>query len=131
MRNHGFRDRTTRQPHHESLDATAVTHPLTQHASHAVARPILEAGAVNVLACGANGHGRLTAGRAATLLFLAVALQFGIAVAVSHIRMPDAPPRTVRATGVHQPLPAALAMGHLVYVRVCFSKISPADPLSA
>jgi hypothetical protein len=80
--------------------------------------------------CGANGRGRRTAGRAVTLLFLAVALQEVIAVAVPNPRIIFARIRTARAT-VHPLRPAALAMGHLARMRVSgFGKTRPADPLS-
>ena len=82
-------------------------------------------------ACGTNGRGMLTAGTAGTLLFLAVAVKFVIAVVVLHPPIRIAPPRTARAT-VHVPRRAALAMGHLARVRVsAFGKTRPANPLSA
>ena len=63
-------------------------------------------------ACGANGHRRVTA--AVTLHFFAVALQRGIAIVVPHPPIDFTHPTTVQ----HLPRIAALAMGHLVRVRV-------------
>jgi hypothetical protein len=84
-------------------------------------------------ACGAKGHGRLTADRAVSLLFLAVALQIGIAVIVPHPRIRDAP--LITPAREHFPPHtrfAALGVGNLVRAHVSgFIKISPADPLSA
>ena len=67
-------------------------------------------------ACGANGHGRLTA----VIPFLAVAHQVGIAVAVIHRRCQLVSP--TRAA-VHHPQTSreALIMGHLVRVHVATS----------
>ena len=82
-------------------------------------------------ACGASGRGKLTADRAVTLLFLAVALQFGMAVVVPHPRMRDAPPMYITPARKHFPQSAALGVGNLVRVHVSgFNKTRPADPLS-
>jgi hypothetical protein len=59
-------------------------------------------------ACGANGHGKVTA----VTLLLAEALQYGIAPVVPHILYRGTRPRAV----VHLRRRAALAMGHLVRV---------------
>ena len=75
------------------------------------------------LACGANGHERLTA-RAVTLLLLAEALETEIAVAVRH--RPDTSPLAPTPAVVHLPQFTALAMGHLVQMHV--SGFSQKDP---
>ena len=68
-------------------------------------------------ACGANGHGRLTAaGRG--ILLLAVALQFGVAVVVKQQRWQPRYRDALARARVHIPIKAALVVGHLVRVQV-------------
>ena len=79
-------------------------------------------------ACGANGHGGLTADRTVTLLLLAEALQIEIAPAVPQIPGPHTTPPFIAPTeaAVHVVQFTALEMGHLVWVRVSdFSKNDP------
>jgi hypothetical protein len=107
---------TTRQPHHESLDAHALTR-------------------LQLYTDGPNRRVRLTA-TAVPFLLLAVAFQGGIALVVLQEPRPIAPPaRAVQHCLLSEKMAnhrAALGMGHLVRVHVSvFSTTRPADPLAA